>query len=93
MPGIAPEPNPAIAATETNPDPETPVRIPRWGSSPESIRKPTVPILDDSAVLVVVLPAKQAVKVAVFDVGNGSQSPPDFWCRMRAFGDNALALK
>lgn len=30
VPGIAPEPPPAIATTETDPQPEVPVRIPRW---------------------------------------------------------------
>ena len=65
---------------------------PRPRSSPESVRKATVPILNHSAVFVVVRPVKQAVKVAVFDVGNGSQSPSDVGCWMRAPGGNALAL-
>ncbi len=30
VPGIAPEPPPAVAAAETDHQPETPVRIPRW---------------------------------------------------------------
>gem|GEM_PF-5991501 len=30
VPGIAPEPPPAVAVAETDHQPETPVRIPRW---------------------------------------------------------------
>ena len=30
VPGIAPEPHPAIAAAETDNQPKVPVRIPRW---------------------------------------------------------------
>jgi hypothetical protein len=40
----------------------------------------------------VVRPVKQVVKVTVFDVGGGSQSPTDFGCKMRVSGSNALAL-
>jgi hypothetical protein len=65
---------------------------PRPRSSPESVRKPAVTILDHSAIFAVVHPVKQAVKVAVFDMGKGSQSPSEVGRMMRAPDGNTLAF-
>jgi hypothetical protein len=57
-----------------------------------TVRKLVVPDLEQPADFVVVRSVKHAVAVAIFDAGNGSQSPSELASRMEAPDGNALAL-